>query len=385
MGRFFLVLLLFLSFTALSCEDLIIGPGDPKPPLPAIHSSGLATLIDSLRYALDFPALAVAIVTDTAIIDAQAIGCRRYGGEMNVTVNDQFHLGSNTKAVTAVLIGMLIDEGLLSWDMTLSEIFPEYSGSIRSEYGEVTILNLLSHSSGFMRDPDRTFTEGSPRNQRAEAAEWALSQPPAVSRGTYTYSNLGYIMLGAIAEKVTNRQYEELLIEKVLLPLGITAAGFGPMGTPGREDEPLQHTNSHSAVEPVRDADNDPVYSPAGRLHMTITGWAKFNEWVLAAEAGHQSLISIGTAHKLTSSIVPMGGGIYYACGWMILNQDWAGGRSIQHSGSNGFNYSEASLAPGRKFGIIAAVNQGPGEQADPLYPVIRKLIDYYYHELQRR
>ncbi|MGA8263037.1 MAG: serine hydrolase domain-containing protein [Ignavibacteriaceae bacterium] len=384
MGRFFLRFLFLISFIYLSCENLILGPEVTKPPQPTNHSSRLATIIDSLRYVMDFPALAAAIVTDTSIIDAQAIGSRRYGGEMNVTINDQFHLGSNSKAITAVLIGKLVDEGLVSWNTTLSQIYPEYANSMRVEYRDVTILNLLSHSSGFMRDPAIPYHNGTPRDQRADLVVWALQQPPAFSRGTYSYSNLGYIIVGAIAEKLTDRQFEELLIEKILQPLGITTAGFGPMGTPGKEDQPLQHTNSHSPIEPTPDADNDPVYSPPGRLHMSIKDWAKYIQWILAAEAGHQTLVTNQTAHVLTSSIVPADEG-YYACGWSVVNRDWAGGRSLQHSGSNGLNYSEAALSPGRKFGIIVATNQGPGTQANPIDPVVGQLINYYLSELQKK
>jgi CubicO group peptidase (beta-lactamase class C family) len=378
--RYTAFLLLLISLVSLSCEKTLLGPDNNISPLPKIHASRLATILDSLRYAMDFPALAGAIITDTGIIDAQAVGCRRYGGEVIITNNDQFHLGSNSKAISAVLIGILIDEGRLNWTTTLPAIFPEYANSIRAEYRNVTIRDLLSHSSGFMRDPTQTFHNGSPRNQRAELIAWAIAQPPAVARGKFLYSNLGYIIAGAIAEKLTDRQFEDLLIEKVLQPLGITSAGFGPMGTPGKEDQPLQHTNSHSPIEPTPDADNDPVYSPPGRLHMAIGDWAKYIQWVLAAEAGHQTLVSSQTAAVLTSSIVPQDGEGYYACGWGVINRAWAGGRTLVHSGSNGFNYSEAALAPGKRFAVIAATNQGPGDKANPIDPAVGRLINFYLY-----
>ena len=358
----------------MSCEKTIMKPEGNKPPLPTKHTSKLATILDSLRYELDLPALAGAIVTDTSIIDAQAVGCRRYGGAANITNNDQFDLGSNTKAITAVLIGKLIDEGLLNWTTTLPEVFPEYANTMRPEYKEVTILNLLSHSSGFMRDsPD--FPTGTPREQRAAMVQWTLNRPPVTTRGNYLYSNLGYNTLGAIAEKLTNIQFEELLVVKVLKPLGITTAGFGPRGTPGLEDQPLQHTNGRAPIEPTPDSNLGFIYSPSGKLHMSIVDWAKYIQWVLAAEAGHQTLVSKQTAVQLTSSIVSCDGGTYYACGWMIYNSDWAGGRAIGHNGSNGYNYSDAALAPIKHFAVIAATNMGPGDMANPLDPVAVRLI----------
>ncbi|MDD5363490.1 MAG: serine hydrolase [Ignavibacteria bacterium] len=376
------IIILFLALTSFACESTILGTDKIKSPLPVTHNSRLATILDSLRYALDVPALSGAIVTDTSIIDFQAVGCRRYGGQMNITNNDLFHLGSNTKAITAVLIGILVDEQRVNWTTTLPEIFPEYAGTMLSDYQSVTVKDLLSHSSGFMRDPTRVFENGTPRNQRYELAGWAVTQPPAISRGTFLYSNLGYMIAGAIAEKLMNKEYEELLIEKVLLPLGISSAGFGPMGTPGLEDQPLQHTYSHAPIEPYPYTDNPPVYSPAGRLHISIGDWAKFIQWVLAAENGHQTLVSAQTAAMLTSSIVPTGSEDYYGCGWQITSREWAGGRALIHGGTNGVNYSEAALAPGRKFGVIVASNQGPGNSANPVDPVAARLINYYLNEL---
>ncbi|MGH7456712.1 MAG: serine hydrolase domain-containing protein, partial [bacterium] len=142
MKRFTVVMALLAALLSFSCEKLILGPEEKKPPLPTVHNTRLATLLDSLRYALDLPALAGAIVTDDSIIEAQAVGCRRYAGPANVTVNDRFHIGSNTKAITAVLLGLLVDEGRVSWTTTLPTIFPEHASSMRSEYRNVTVRDL---------------------------------------------------------------------------------------------------------------------------------------------------------------------------------------------------------------------------------------------------
>jgi CubicO group peptidase (beta-lactamase class C family) len=215
---------------------------------------------------------------------------------MNVTNNDQFNLGSNTKAFTGALIGILIDEGLLDWETTLAEIYPGYANSMRPEYKDVSIINLLSHSSGFKRVPTTSPSNGTPREQRVEMMAVSITEPPAMARGLYLYSNLGYNILGAIAEKLTNQSFEDLMTAKVFQPLGIGTAGFGPMGIPGLEDQPLQHTNGCSPLQPTPDSDLPPIYSPSGRLHMAIGDWAKFIQWVLAAEAGHQTLVSSQTA-----------------------------------------------------------------------------------------
>jgi len=363
---------------AAGCQRAILGPDTVVNTPPTPHASRFATVLDSLRYALDMPALAGAIVTDSGTLQLAVVGSRRYGGPANVTEDDQFHLGSDTKAITATLLGVLVDEGKVGWTTTLSAVFPELAGSMRAEYRDVTLRELLSHSSGLLRDASPRFAGATPRDQRAALVTWALAQRPIGPRGVYSYSNVGYAIAGAVAERLAGGQYEDLLVAKVLQPLGITTAGFGPMGTPGLEDEPLQHTNSHAPVEPTPDADNPPVYSPAGRLHMSIGDWAKFATWVLAAEAGHQTLLRDSTARALTDSAVAVPGGGAYAFGWMILQRDWASGRSLQHNGSNELNYAEIVLAPGPRFGVLVATNQGPGVMSNPTDPAAARLIAFH-------
>ena len=325
MNRFTITLVLFFIIIFTSCKKSITGPDEKQPP-PTIHNSALATLLDSLRYANNLPALAGAIVSDTSVIDAQAVGCRRYGGPANVTRDDQFHLGSNTKAITAVLIGILVDDSLLTWDSTLPSIFPEYTATMRAEYRSVTIRDILSHSAGFLSDPSLTLTTQTVKDQRAEVVAWALQQPPAIARGQYLYSNLGYIIAGAVVDKLTNSSYEDLLMDRVLQPLGITTAGFGPMGTVGLDDQPLQHTPQYQPLEPVATSDNPPIYNSAGRLHMSIGDYGKYIKWVLACEAGHPTLLRPETAQTLTTGVVSMPGEGLYAFGWEIVNRSWANG-----------------------------------------------------------
>ena len=375
-----IALVIPLAFLFSSCENIIFGPEGGKLPEPKMYSSRFNTVLDSLRYALDVPALAGAIVTDSGIIYSGAVGCRRYGGAENVTVTDRFHLGSCSKSFTAVLIGILVDEGLINWNKTLPEIFPEYKNTMRDEYKNVNISDILCHGAGFMRDYNSlTFHSINPKEKRLEIVAWALLQPPAQQRGQYLYSNMGFIIAGAIVEKLTNRSYEELLMEKVIRPLDLTTAGFGTMGTEGIEDQPLQHTVNHAPIIASPVAGLDATYNPAGGLYMSIGDWGKYIQWVMKAESGQsQSLLTSATAKKITSGGVYSGSGSYYAFGWGIGNADWAGGKSMNHSGSNGFNYSTVAISCARHYAILVMSNQGAIGEEWPLGPAFWRLLDFY-------
>src|SRR5271156_2459078 len=89
------------------------------------------------------PALAAAVVKDGKIVGAGAVGVRRAGTEISVTIDDRFHLGSDTKAMTALLVGILVDEGKLRWDTTVGEVFSELVQDMDKRLRGVTVVQLL--------------------------------------------------------------------------------------------------------------------------------------------------------------------------------------------------------------------------------------------------
>ena len=108
-----------------------------------------------LRY--DLPAIAAAVVKEGKTISAGAVGTRRVGSNMPVTLNDRFHLGSDTKAMTALLASMMVEEGKLRWNSTVAEVFPELAEKMDLRLRSVTLEQLLSHTSGIPSDNETIF------------------------------------------------------------------------------------------------------------------------------------------------------------------------------------------------------------------------------------
>src|SRR4030095_13411216 len=82
-------------------------------------------LLEPIRQKYKLPALAVATVKSDGSAMVGAVGVRKVREKTAVTVDDQWHLGSDTKSITAVLIAMLVEQGKLTWDTTIEQIFPE--------------------------------------------------------------------------------------------------------------------------------------------------------------------------------------------------------------------------------------------------------------------
>jgi CubicO group peptidase (beta-lactamase class C family) len=332
-----------------------------------VTATRVGRVLDSLRLALDLPALAGAVVTGSGV-EADAVGARRAGGPNTVTAGDRFHLGSNTKALTAALLATYVAEGRLAWTTRLADALPALAAGMRAEYRDVTVRELLAHGAGLTAATvlDRDPPGATPAAQRLAVAADALGRPPAGPRGTFLYSNAGYVIAGLVAEQLGGAPYEALLARRVLAPLGVTTAGFGAMGTPGREDQPLQHAvdaaGRRTAVGPGAWSNNPSAYAPAGLAHMSVGDWGRVVQGALAAAQGSADApdpFRGPAAAALAAPVLDAGAGARAALGWLVVDRAWAGGPALTHSGSNLLNYSVAWVAPGRDFAVLVATNQG--------------------------
>ena len=158
-------------------------------------------------------------------------------------------------------------------------------------------------------------------------------------------------------EKITGRDFESLMTEKLFKPLQMDSAGFGPPGTKDKTDQPWGHVHNLFKTLPMQ-TDNPPVLSPAGRVHCSLDDLTRYAMFHL--QRGTNGLLKPETMARLHAS--PDGVEIKnpmddYACGWVRLKRGWAGGTALWHNGSNTMWYIVMWLAPEKNFCVIAATN----------------------------
>jgi len=342
-------------------------------PGPAVAESAVIDLapdLGAVREKHGFPALAAAVIVDGRLHAAGVVGVRKQGSDIRAEPNDPFHVGSCTKAMTGSLVGLLVQQGKLTWDTPLTDYFPEWKDKMHPDYRKVTLVQLLSHraglptmTAGFAPLTDKELSEvmamASPSAQRYRVAEIVLCQGPVNKPGEMMeYSNAGFTIAGVVVERMMGEDYEALLKRLLFEPLGMKSAGFGPMGTMGQVDAPWQHRKQGDKLIPIGPgplSDNPPFITPAGRVHCSIGDWAKYVETVLAAARGEPGLLPPDQLKQLKGP--PFGG--TYALGWALTDRDWGGGRVLQHAGSNGMNFCVAWVAPLKNFAVLAATNRG--------------------------
>ena len=116
-----------------------------------LHASrvGPVEMTETTRAQLGAPALAVGIIQGDEMVAWGASGFRAAGDETPVSLNDKWHMGSNTKAMTAHLVAILVQEGVLRWDTTVAEVYSDLNPP--EGWSDVSILDLCRHRSGIRK------------------------------------------------------------------------------------------------------------------------------------------------------------------------------------------------------------------------------------------
>jgi CubicO group peptidase (beta-lactamase class C family) len=316
------------------------------------------------------PALGAAIVTadDEEGLPAWVGGTRVRGRDDPAALDDRWHIGSCAKAMTGALYARLVERGETSWDATLPELFPDL-GPIDPGWRDTPIDRVLTHRSGLPANLDRAgldawFEDDRPvTDQRTDATARALSGPPR-RPGSFRYSNLGYIVVGAAIERIAGRSWEQAVIDEVLAPVGVTSAGFGaPTGAqPWGHRSRLLGMGRGDPVDPgppdrpdVR-ADNPPVMGPAGRIHITLADWARFIRVFLADGGG---LLTHASISKLTTP--PGGRGPQQGMGWAVPPGRLARDVALGQQGSNTAWVATALISSVWDRAALVVCNDGRG------------------------
>lgn len=342
------------------------GVNKPTVFLPGGLQGTLAEEAEKIRKKFNVPALGGAIVTDKGIVSITAVGKRKHGDRMPVSHTDKWHLGSDTKAMTATLVSVLIAKkavpgNRLSWGSTVAEVFPEFRTQMHSDFKHVNLESLLAHRSGLTNpnsDENAALSNSSHGVvvRRREFTRLITGRDHSGTIGeTYSYQNGNYIIAGAMLERLTGKSWETLMRQYLFQPLGMHSAGFGcPAGT-GRPMQPWGHTDGSGQRNPTR-ADNTPALGPAGTVHATLGDWAKYLKFQFTGSEGN---LHIGLARiRAIQRAYPSDDMTQYGFGWGVGTGDRLGMR-LSHDGSNTYWYCHTQVFPEQKIAFLTVSNIG--------------------------
>ncbi len=325
------------------------------------------SFLEPIRLHHDVPALAAILIHGERVAGIGAVGYRKSGEVTPVSRDDRWHLGSIGKSMTASMIARLVERGTLSWDLSVGEALGEAVPEMNSAYRAVTLEDLLAHRSGLVGAMTalKIWNGKLWRSTKAKAdlrlaiASEALALPPeALPRSTFHYSNAGYVIAGAMAERAAGEPWDELMLHELFEPLGMNASGFGAPGSAGDLSQPWGHYEGRSRVVPVEPGlggDSPPALGPAGTIHASLGDVGRYMSAHLLGARGRGWLLKPETFAQLHRPRE----GQDYALGWVVVASPLAGGLALTHAGSNLNWYSVAWIMPILNIALFVVTNQG--------------------------
>lgn len=368
----------FLMLTVLSACARSSAPVQAPPATPprVANVQDLAPILEPIRSRHQLPALAGAIVDGQGLRALGATGVRAVGSSDSVLPEDAWHLGSDTKAMTSTLAALLVQDGVISWDTRVETVWPD----AHADWHGATLQQLLQHRAGASSSlalqhlglwTELVARRDEPDGYAARTAFAAslLAQPPDHARGTYHYSNAGYILAGAMLEARTGETWQTLMRTRLFEPLGMNGCGFGAPPDPA----PHGHAAGLLDIAPVAPGpagDNPPALGPAGTVYCPLPAWGAFVSAHLRAGRGDDPLLP---AEAWKALHTPDG---EYALGWIVTERKWAGGTALTHAGSNTMWYANVWMAPGRDRAFLVATNSGARSAAKATDVAVGALLE---------
>ncbi|WP_019025655.1 serine hydrolase domain-containing protein [Colwellia piezophila] len=346
----------------------------PEKPLTGMAGDGnLEQIVEYIRIVAGLPALAAVLVHDGQIIEMAATGSRSINSNKAVTIEDKWHLGSLTKSMTSTLAAILVKQGVLSWSTTIADVYPELSGVMNVKYENIRLDQLLSHTSGMRANlPGTNSYQNSSldiESQRQKMVEEALLLSTEVEPGVFLYSNLGYMVAGAMMERVTSTSWETLLENNLFTSLAMTSSGFGVPDVEDNLSQPVGHLSAGSGWK-ANNTDNPAVMGPAGIVHSSLEDIGNYIAAHLAGARGNDvaGLLTSAEFSKLHTATENSN----YALGWAVTDS------FLQHNGSNSKWLADIKIFPGENTALFIVTNAADlqkGQNSNSL-KAVAKLTD---------
>jgi CubicO group peptidase (beta-lactamase class C family) len=330
----------------------------------------------------DVPGMAITVVKDGKVLFKKGYGIRELGRPDPVDTQTLFSCASTTKAMTAAVLGMLVDEGKLSWDDPVSKFIPELRLYDPYVTRELRVRDLLLHNTGLS---STDFFWGVMNISVDEVIKRLVLVEPSYSfRAGYEYQNTMYVLAGLVTERVTGKKWADVMNERLFKPLSMNQT------VPGRGlSNSSNMTKPHYPVKGERkvlDYINDSEIGAAGGVWSNVDDMSK---WLIAMLDSSKytggRLVSRQTYEELfrPQTIVPSGEyptfsilkpqWITYGLGW--YQHDYKGKKVNFHTGSLPGLTAIIGLIPEEKIGVYIFGNY---DHAEVRHALLYKTFDWF-------
>jgi CubicO group peptidase (beta-lactamase class C family) len=338
-----------------------------------LSAAQIDTLVEKTLKAFNVPGIAVGVVKDGKLIHAKGYGIANLRTGLKVNENTLFGVASNSKAFTSAALGMLVDEGKLSWDDRVTDYIPEFKLYDAYVTNEFTIRDLLTHRSGMGLGAGdlMMFPDGSDFTKKDIIHNLRYLKPVSSFRSKYDYDNNLYIVAGEIVAKVSGMSWEDFIEKRIMQPLGMKSSAASVSRLKDKSNAIRPHAPVNGKIETI-DIDWSETANAAGGIWTNVTDMSK---WIimqmnhgkygdglkqqLFTDLVHEEMWSSQTIQPIKTLGPYNSHFATYGLGFGL--RDVKGYKQVMHTGGLAGIVTQVLMIPEINLGILVFTNQQQG------------------------
>ena len=334
-----------------------------------LTSKQIDSVAEKTLSTFNVPGVAVAVIKDGKIIHSKGYGIRSIKTNLKVDENTLFGVASNTKAMTAASLGMLVDEKKITWDTKVTDVIPEFKLYDPFVTNEFTVRDLLTHRSGLGLGAGdlMIWPDSSTVDKKQLIHNLRYLKPVSSFRTKYDYDNLLYIVAGEVVARISGMTYDEFIENRIFKPLGMTKTAASWYRLKDKSNVIDGHAPYEDKLLPVGLSFGE-IANAAGGVYSNVTDMSK---WITAMINGgkygdnlDKRLFSPAVAKELWTPQTLINNGnpasfSSYGLGWFLSSVN--GNFQATHTGGLSGIVTQVTILPELKLGIIVLTNQQSG------------------------
>jgi CubicO group peptidase (beta-lactamase class C family) len=346
---------------------LLALPSFAQKQKPDNRLTGLDSELNKVLEAWNAAGFAVAVVEKDKIIYSKGFGYRDYENKVPVTPNTLFAIGSSSKAFTSGLLGILREEGKLSFDDSPIKHIPELRFYHNEMNNLITIKDIMTHRTGLPRhDLSWYFFTTQSRDSLMQRIQY--QEPFAKVREQWYYNNFMFLTQGVITERITGKTWEENLQEKFFDPLGMNTSNAVINGLKNGKEASFGYEVKNDSIIKKMDYYDIAAMGPAGSINSSVNEMSNWViSWINGGKFKGEQILPESYVKEAISPQMIMANSIpdkefpdmhisTYGYGWMVSS--YKGHYRVEHGGNiNGFS-ANVAFFPTDSIGIVVLANQ---------------------------
>lgn len=370
----------FVELLLLCSTPLIAAAQQPKP--AASPSGDFETYVAQGIRDWHVPGLAIAVVKDGSVVFQKAYGVRDVTTNAPFDIHTRSAIGSTTKAMTAFALGMLVDEGKLSWDDRVIDHLPDFQLSDPYVTRDLRIRDLLTHRSGLGGEGDLLWLNPDlSEHEIVRRMRFMSFESPLRTR--FSYNNIMYQVAGDIVEAASGMPWEQFISKRIFEPLSMRESIPTVAGVAGQPNVTSPHAFRNDAFRVIPMQSTDQVKA-AGSVFSSIADMTRWMQFLLdGGKVSGRPLVSDAVFREIFKPQMLADRNLYpalslskpnfFAYGFGFFLQDYAGNKVAMHTGSINGMCALIALVPERHFGVYILENV---DHAELRHALMYKAID---------